>query len=357
MARTTSGFGTRLAPVLVAAATLALAACSSHVAPQVDPARTAPAPSQFHAGAPVLLAAGDIASCREDDRAAAMRGEAVGALARAQVQAAQAAGSPVAILALGDLANENGDAAEYACFARAWEGLHRYTLPVPGEAEYATSGTAQPYFAYWQERLVDLAAAPPGAPLANYARMDEGRYFYSFDLGAWHIIALDSETPYMDAQRAWLAADLQATPQRCILAYWHRPRFSSGAFGSQPAVDALYSQLVDAGATVILNSHDRHYERFAPQAPDGAPAASGPTQFIVGTGGKGNEGFDAARASVKLMLDRYPIAANSAVRLFDTYGLLRLQLLDFGYVWELIDLNRHVRDSGAAACVERPATF
>jgi hypothetical protein len=286
-----------------------------------------------------------------------MRAQAVGALAHDLVDEAEAAGNPVAVLAVGDLANPGGDAADYGCFARAWEGLNRYTLPVPGESDYAGSATAQPYNAYWQERIADNAASALASPLRDYAILTEGQYFYSFDLGAWHIVALDSETPHMQAQQAWLAADLQATTQRCILAYWHRPRFSSGAFGSQPAVDPLYRQLADAGATVILNSHDRHYERFAAQAADGTPAPNGPTQFIVGTGGKGNEELDALRSSFTLLLDQYPVAANSEVRLFDVYGVLRLQLLDFGYAWELIDLNRRVRDSGSSPCVDRTAAM
>lgn len=358
MGNTKSRVGVQLGFGLVMASALALGACSSHVDPKTDPARAAAAASALNPGAPVLLAAGDIAACRHEDRAASMRGEAVGALAREQLKRAEDAGSPAAVLALGNLAYEHGSAADYGCFARAWEGLNRFTLPVPGDREYRTSATAQPFYDYWQGMKADGAAAVElVSPLRDYAAIEDGRYHYSFDWGGWHIVALDSETPAMEAQMAWLATDLQAAPQGCVLAFFHRPRFSSGPDGGNPAMDGLFRQLHQAGATLVLNSHDRHYERFAAQTPEGLADPAGLTEFIVGTGGKGHQGAAAVRSTVTLAFEENPVAANSEARVFGSYGVLRLQLLPGGYVWEFIDLNRHVLDSGSAPCAARAAAM
>lgn len=356
MANANIRIGARAALGVALLSLVALGACTPHVEPKSDPARAARAASALNAGAPVLVATGDIASCRDEDRAASMRADAVGALAREQLEAAEAAGSPVAVPALGNLAYEDGSAADYDCFARAWEGLNRFTLPVPGDRDYRTSATALPYYAYWQELKGDSAAAVEFiSPLRDYVTITEGQYYYSFDWAGWHIVALDSETPAMDAQLAWLAADLQATAQPCVLAFWHRPRFSSAVDGGNPGVDALYRQLYQADATLVLNSHDRHYERFAPQTPDGDADPEGLAQFIVGTGGKGLQGSPAVRSSFIVAFEEDLVAANSEARVFGSYGVLRLQLLPGGYAWEFIDLNRHVRDSGRAPCVARAA--
>jgi hypothetical protein len=125
----------------------------------------------------------------------------------------------------------------------------------------------------------------------------------------------------------------------CTLAYWYRPRFSSGLHGSGPAVAALWQALYEAGAEVVLNGHDHDYERFAPQTPSGvADPARGIREFVVGTGGRSHYAMNR------------PIA-NSAVRNNDTYGVLKLTLHPTSYDWQFIPVaGKTFSDSGTSAC-------
>jgi hypothetical protein len=85
------------------------------------------------------------------------------------------------------------------------------------------SPSAAPYFDYF-----GASAGPSGAG------------YYSYELGAWHIISLNSETDIASGggQHQWLRADLAATRARCVAAYWHRPRFSSGLHGDNVDMQA-----------------------------------------------------------------------------------------------------------------------
>jgi hypothetical protein len=121
---------------------------------------------------------------------------------------------PDAVLVLGDNQYPSGRLAEYrSLYGPTWGRFKSRTRPVPGNHEYETAGAAG-YFSYFGR-----AARP------------KGRSYYSFDLGGWHLIALNSSADHgpSSAQERWLRADLVATAKRCILAYWHFPRFSSGA--------------------------------------------------------------------------------------------------------------------------------
>jgi hypothetical protein len=158
------------------------------------------------------------------------------------------------IVVLGDLAYRDGSAEQFQnCYDPTW-GRHKdRTFPVPGNHEY-NSRKAKPYFAYWGPRA---------------GRKKRG--YYSFDLGAWHIIALNSniKAGRRSKQMRWLRADLARTTARCILAYWHHPVFSSGGNGNLRKMRRAYRTLYEAGASVVLASHDHIYERFAPQDPAG----------------------------------------------------------------------------------------
>ena len=138
---------------------------------------------------------------------------------------------------------------------------------------------AAPYFEYFGTR-----AGP------------SGKGFYSFDLGAWHIVSLNSmagqvaAAPSMQEQTEWLGADLAQSRQPCLLAFWHHPLFSSGHHGYDGADPGrrtvpLWQILDRHGADVIVNGHDHHYERFAPQTPNGTAVSAGIREFVVGTGG------------------------------------------------------------------------
>ena len=218
----------------------------------------------------------------------------------------------------------------------SWGRVKSITHPVVGNHEYLTSGgtgcdegneAASGYFQYF------------GA-----AAGDPGHGYYSFDLGAWHIIALNSSCIDVggckpgSAQYTWLQDDLAAHKNLCTLAYWHIPLFSSGgraAALSQPFWQLLYDNDVD----LILNGHDHIYERFAPQDPNGAADSSrGIREFIVGTGGSDHTTLE-------------QLAANSEVRNIDTFGVLKLTLHATGYDWKFLpEAGKTFTDSGSEAC-------
>ena len=261
-------------------------------------------------GPPTLLAAGDVARCGQDgdDATAALLDTLSGT-----------------VLALGDHAYQNGTAAEYwDCFDPSW-GRHRpRTRPAPGNHEYGSPGAA-PYFAYFGS-----AAGPAG------------RGYYSFDVGAWHVVSLNSNTGMQPGspQEQWLRADLAAHPARCTLAFWHHPRFSSSRHGSDARSSALWAALAEAGADVVLAGHDHVYERFAPLAADGTPdAARGIRSFVVGTGGADLYEFQAASAP------------GSEARYNASFGVLQIALGDADYAWTFIPVGGGAPvDRGRASC-------
>jgi hypothetical protein len=191
---------------------------------------------------------------------------------------------------------------------------------VPGNHEYDSAGAA-PYYDYF-----GASAGPAGLG------------FYSFDLGAWHIVALNSNIPVDagSAEASWLRQDLIAHPAQCTLAYWHHPLFSSGGYGDEPAMRDFWRILYAAGADVVLNGHEHFYERFGAQDPGGSPdPARGLREFIVGTGG----------APVR---DRVTVHANSEMVLSE-HGVLKLTLRGGGYDWEFVPVSG-VGDAGSGTC-------
>lgn len=261
----------------------------------------------------VLLAAGDIGECD--------RGRHVGAQDTALIVAKQ----PGAVLALGDLAYVKGSADEFAgCYDPAWGSFKDRTRPVPGNHEYGTRG-AKGYFAYWGER-----AGP------------RGKGYYSFDLGAWHIVALNSslELDGHSDQLAWLAADLARSHAACKLAFFHHPLVSSGEHGGTPELDGVFKLLYDGRVSVVLSGHDHDYERFAPMNPAGrVEEGRGLRQFVVGTGGAHLRSFEA-------------VSDGSEARSASAWGILRLDLREDGYAWQFLPAAPATfTDQGSAACV------
>jgi len=239
--------------------------------------------------------------------------------------------SDAAVLLLGDLQYEDGSYAKYqGSFDPSWGSLKPWTRPAPGNHDYVTPGAAG-YYQYF-----GAAAADPA------------KGWYSYDLGSWHLIALNSNCGEIGGcgpgspEEAWLEADLAAHSAVCTLAYWHHPRFSSGPHGDDPKTDAFWRVLYRYGADVVLAGHDHVYERFHRQTPWGAIDAEGPKQFTVGTGGKVLTGLASP-------------SANSAVFLASDFGVLRLTLQPSAYAWEFINPSGTVLDSGATACHLRGA--
>ncbi len=263
--------------------------------------------------AATVLAAGDIADC-----------DSAGDEATAELLEPAST-----ILALGDLAYENGTAKEFQeCYQPSWGAYPAITRPVPGNHEYHQP-SALPYF----EHFGGTAGSP-------------GQGWYSFDLGPWHLVALNSNCDDIggceagSAQERWLAQDLATHPSRCTLAYWHHPRFSSGAtHGETQRVRRMWDVLFQAGAEIVLTGHEHNYERFSPLDPSGQPdAARGIRQFVVGTGGGELYPFG-------------PPVTGSEFRYNESFGVLRLVLRSDGYEWQFISVaGNKVVDAGSDRC-------
>lgn len=277
------------------------------------PLHAAPLPQ---AGDPVIAAAGDVANCsNEEDYLTGFLLDSIDGM----------------ILALGDLAYEVGSVQEYNdCYGPAWGRHKERTRPVPGNHEYG-KGNANDYFTWWG----DIAT-----PTEPGCRKDCGGY-YSFNVGAWHLIALNSEIPDGpdSPQQQWLRADLAANPTVCTLAYWHKPRFTSG-YHLGGSGQGLWQALYEYGADVVLVGHDHDYERFAPQGPGGEYEPDrGIREFVVGTGGA-------------LLRDFKFIQPNSEVRNSETHGILKMTLHPTSYDWEFIPIpGKTFTDKGSAPCV------
>ena len=236
---------------------------------------------------------------------------------------------PDAVLTLGDNQYENGSLAKYReSYGPSWGRVKSITMPAPGNHEYLTSGAAG-YFGYF--------GAVAGDPKKGY---------YSFDLGAWHLISLNSNCAQAGGcgvgspQEAWLRADLAAHPTTCALAYWHHPRFSSGEHGDHASMAALWQALQEGGAELVLSGHDHDYERFAPQDADGTlDTAHGLRQFVVGTGGKNHYAMTGG------------LRPHSEVHNDDTFGVLVLTLRPGGYGWRFLpEPGKTFTDHGSARC-------
>lgn len=261
-----------------------------------------------------MLAAGDVGSCEGSGD------EQTGALLDRL---------PGTILLLGDTVYDRATARQYErCYRPGWGRHLDRTRPVPGNHDYGVKGAAG-YFDHFGPRAGE-----------------RGQGWYSFDVGGWHLIGLNSNCSAVGGcgagspQERWLRADLAAHPARCTLAYWHHPRFSSGReHGSNRDVDGLWRALVDAGADVVLSGHEHSYERFAPLDGGGqVDQDRGIRQFVVGTGGRSHYGFGS------------PVTG-SEVRLSGSFGLLQLTLGAEGFDWrfETVD-GRSPADSGSARC-------
>jgi hypothetical protein len=261
----------------------------------------------------VLVGAGDIADCRSLD----------GAFATAKLLDA----IPGTVFTTGDNAYPNGTAQQFAeCYGPTW-GRHRArTRPAVGNHDYHTTNAAH-YFAYF--------GAAAGEP---------GKGYYSYDLGAWHVIVLNSHCAKVGCepgspQERWLREDLASRNTACSLAYFHHPRFTSGVHGNSVEVTALWQALYEAGVELAIGGHDHDYERFAPQTAAGLlDRERGVRQFVAGTGGKKLRRFSRTKP-------------NSEVRSNASLGVLKLTLRPRSYDWEFVPVAGGMSvDSGTDTC-------
>jgi hypothetical protein len=312
---------------------------------------------------PVLVGAGDIAECYEGEVPPPFP------VARAQARRSAAAATarlldriPGTVVTLGDNAYRIASPFDYAaCYEPTW-GRHRArTRPSAGNHEYMTPAAAG-YYTYFGAR-----SAPPGG-------------FYSYDVGQWHVVVLNS-TPQVytcyppevtevirdprwpapqlsseptsavlgrlcagdAAQQAWLLHDLTVSAaHRCTVVYFHHPRFSSGQHGNHYQMQRIWDMLYAFGVDVVLSAHDHDYERFAPQNPDGElDPLFGIRELVVGTGGAG----------LRQVTQRIP---NSEVVIDDAHGVLALGLGAGRYGWAFVATDGTVRDSGTGMCHDAP---
>ena len=306
-------------PWVIAAGALAAALAAAAPGPPPTPPRPAaavtppPAPATASPSDPVLVGAGDIASCKEegDELTAALLDKIDGT-----------------VFTLGDNVYPDGTSDQFRrCYEPSWGRFKARTRPAPGNHDYRTAGAAG-YFAYF--------GAAAGDPATGW---------YSYDLGTWHVIVLNSNCRQVGGcgpdskQEAWLKADLAAHPAPCAVAMWHHPRYSSGDHGDDTDMRHLWKVLYDGGVELALSGHDHTYERFAPQDPQGRlDTARGIRQFVVGTGGKALYKFE-------------KIERDSEVRNNQTFGVLKLTLHAHSYDWEFLPAgDGKFTDSGTGTC-------
>jgi hypothetical protein len=282
---------------------------------------------------PIAVAVGDIA-CPPGSAPSA------GSCQQQATEQLAASQNPNAVLVLGDNQYDSGTFSEYTgAFALTWGfSFNPIVHPVPGNHEYVTSGAAG-YFQYFGDNGV--TSGVPANPTGGY---------YSFNLGTWHIIALNSNCSDQNgcadalaggttsAQTSWLQSDLAANREPCVLAMWHHPLFSYGFTLGAPAVAPLWTQLYNAHADVILNGHDHLYERFAQLNPSGGADPTGIREFVVGTGGESL--FSLYGSNPPATLQDYDVA----------FGVLALTLHADGYSWKFVNTSGTTVDSGTTAC-------
>jgi hypothetical protein len=276
---------------------------------------------------PIIMAAGDIAC----DPQSSNFNDGKGKNGHCQMMATSDVvikAKPSAVLALGDNQYEKGEFANFqASYDPTWGRFKSITRPVAGNHEYY-GNNGEGYYKYFGK-----------------AAGDRDKGYYSFNLGNWHLIALNSNCKAIGGcevgspQEKWLKADLQKNPKACTLAYWHHPRFSSGTHGNNKIVEDLWKDLYDAGAELVLSGHDHSYERFAPQGlNEKADPQKGIRQIVIGNGGKNLYPFKTIRG-------------NSEVRDNESYGVLKVALHPKSYDWELMPIAGDTfTDKGSTPC-------
>jgi hypothetical protein len=251
----------------------------------------------------VLVGAGDISKCGHsgDSRTAKLLGII-----------------PGTIFTTGDNVYDSGTYKEFInCYGPTWGQYKNRTMPVPGNHEYKTEGAAGYY---------------------RYFNVPE---YYAYDQGTWRVYALNSEidTSAASAQVQWLLADLAQNPRSCVMAYWHRPRWSSGdSHGSDSKMQAIWDLLFNANAELVIAGHEHNYERFAPMNKNGEPVGVGLQEIVVGTGGANKYKFGS-------------ILPGSQVRNANTYGVIKLTLYTDRYEWEFVPVEGGTfTDRGSQNC-------
>ena len=232
------------------------------------------------------------------------------------------------VFATGDVVYDNGTDGDFAkAYDPTWGRARARTIPVPGNHEY-NAAFAVGYFNYF-------------GPAAG----DPTKGYYSLDLGAWHIVVVNSNCAFVGGcgsnslQEVWLRNDLAAHTQACTLALWHHPLYTSSTTSPDSEMQTVFQDLYNAHADLVVNGHAHVYERFAPQDANGnLDTARGITEIVAGTGGKSHVSFGTT-------------AANSLVRNGSTFGVLKLTLHSSSFDWQFVPVpGGTFTDSGTQAC-------
>jgi acid phosphatase type 7 len=279
---------------------------------------------------PVIAAAGDNACDPDDPNMNGGAGTDAGCRQRATSDLL--VGAPLAaVLPLGDIQYNSASLSNIlAVYDPTWGRVKAISRPILGNHESTGNG----YFDYFNgPGAMDGPAGP------------RGKGYYSFDVGTWHLVALNSNCARVSCsagseQEQWLRADLAAHPTNCTLAYWHHPRYSSGHEGNQTSMQALWEALDDADAEILLSGHSHDYERVAPVDRNGGlDPANGIRQFVVGTGGAFFTG------GLDTLIPQSEVAQNH------TFGVLFLALHPTSYDWRFVpEAGKTFTDSGSTAC-------
>lgn len=257
--------------------------------------------------------------------------------------------APDAVFTAGDNAYSNGTLAEFnKNYEPSWGRFKGNTHPTPGNHEYNTA-KAQGYFDYFNG--ANQQTGPAG---------DRSKGYYSWDVGEWHFVALNTMSGGAIAadQLSWLKADLAGTTKPCVAAYWHHPlvsvgNYSPGVTTAKPLVDALYA----AHADLMLVGHDHNYQRFAKMDGNIAAKADGVREILVGTGGRY---FYPLKSSKPANLAALLEAGNA-----DTWGILKLTLTASGYQGDFVPSakgdgtksNGKFTDTFSDSCNQKVATY
>lgn len=310
----------------VVAVLLILSACRGDDR-SIPPPAGASAQEVALSGAVVMIGTGDIAVCGNDGD------EMTASLVDSVYKADSVLDVETVVFTIGDNVYPGGSASDFSsCFGSSWgnrrKSIMKSIRPAPGNHDYRTPGAAT-YYDYFGTR-----AGP------------RGRGYYSYDVGEWHVVSLNSEiaasprTPVAARQQeAWLRSDLLKNPAACTLVYFHRPLFSSGDHGADRRMRRLWDIMFEMGVDIVLGGHDHNYERFLPQTPAGvADSVRGIEQIVVGTGGAGLRGM------------RKTLAPNSAATVRGYFGVLKLNLGTGEYRRAFIDTSGRIWDSGGRRC-------
>lgn len=323
--------------ILQVGAVVAVAALAALAAPRAG----VPAASADTTGDPVVAALGDFA-CDPADRAFKGGLGTSTACRQSAVSDALLADPTVgSVLGLGDFQYDCDDLADFAVsYTPTWGRFNARMVPVAGNHEYktgkdqygticpASNKTATNFFTYF----------------GDAAHGSTGGHF-SFDLGSWHFVGLNANCGMSgvggcaasSSQTAWLTADLAATTQPCIAAFWHQPLYTALAGSTNSTYRPWWRVLYAAHADVVLNGHVHTYARFGPLDPDGNADAEGVTEYVIGTGG---ESLTAASSLARPQ----PLATQKA------FGYSRFTLHADGWDMQFVNTSGQVLDSASGTC-------